>query len=61
MLYILALFCPPLAVLLSGKPFSAIGNCILMIIGFMTLGAGWLVAFVHAVAVVHGVRNARKS
>lgn len=27
MMYLLAIFCPPLAVLFSGKPFQALVNC----------------------------------
>jgi uncharacterized membrane protein YqaE (UPF0057 family) len=44
-LYLIGIFCPPLAVLLSGKPFQAILNL------FLTLFF-WVPGVIHAVAVV---------
>lgn len=46
MLYILAFFLPPLAVLLCGKPFQAILNIVLCI--FL-----WIPGVIHAVLTVH--------
>jgi uncharacterized membrane protein YqaE (UPF0057 family) len=46
MLYLLALLIPPLAVLLVGKPFQAILNVVLTLLG-------WIPGAVHAVFVVH--------
>lgn len=46
MLYLLAVFLPPLAVLLCGKPFQAILNV------FLTL-ALWIPGAVHAILVAH--------
>lgn len=46
MLYLLALFVPPLAVLLCGKPFQAVLNF------FLTL-ALWIPGVVHALFVVN--------
>jgi hypothetical protein len=72
--YLLALFVPPLAVLLAGKPFQALVNVVfygvaivLLVMTFMFGGLlgwpFWLLAAVHAVLVVHGhhadERNAR--
>ena len=46
MLYLVALLLPPLAVLLCGKPFQAILNIVLTLLG-------WIPGAVHAVLVVH--------
>src|SRR4051794_9575812 len=58
MLYLIAIFCSPLALLLAGKPFQALFNLVLYLVsvvlwitivfhhgGFIL----WLVAFLHAV------------
>jgi uncharacterized membrane protein YqaE (UPF0057 family) len=45
MLYFLAIFCPPLAVLIKGKPFSAILNFILCF--FL-----WFPGVIHAFMVI---------
>ena len=45
MLYILAIFFPPLAVLLVGKPFQAIVN-------FFLCFLVWIPAVIHAILVV---------
>lgn len=45
MLYILAIFLPPLAVLLVGKPFQAIVN-------FFLCFLVWIPAVIHAILVV---------
>ncbi len=47
MLYLVAVILPPLAVLLSGKPFQAILNLVLL---FVTVYVG---ALIHALFVVH--------
>jgi len=70
MIYFLAIFCSPLALLLAGRPFSALFNFVLYIlsiafwatiilhhIGFLL----WLAAFVHAVLVIHGAREDRRA
>ncbi|MDQ3701161.1 MAG: YqaE/Pmp3 family membrane protein [Chloroflexota bacterium] len=49
MLYLLAVVVPPLAVLLSGKPFQALFS----LIAQLTL-IGWLPATLHALFVVNG-------
>jgi len=46
MLYLLAIFLPPLAVLIAGKPFQAIIN-------FFLLFLFWLPAVIHAFGVVN--------
>lgn len=46
MLYFLAIILPPLAVLLTGRPFQAILNF------FLTL-LGWIPGVIHAVLVVN--------
>ena len=52
--YILAIFLPPVAVFLCGKPIQGIINIFLLVGGFMILTVpGALVAVVHALFVVH--------
>jgi len=46
MLYFLAIVLPPLAVLLTGRPFQALLNVILTLLG-------WIPGVVHAVLVVN--------
>ncbi|TNE67094.1 MAG: YqaE/Pmp3 family membrane protein [Alphaproteobacteria bacterium] len=65
MLYLVAFFIPPLALLLAGKPFQCIISGIFWILSwflFAFLGAGfllWLILAVHAIMVVRD-RNTRK-
>ncbi|HTQ12655.1 MAG TPA: hypothetical protein VMH86_02170 [Rhizomicrobium sp.] len=69
MLYLLAVFCSPLALLLAGKPVSALFNLILYAIsialwatlifhhaGFLV----WLIAFLHAAFAIHDAREDRR-
>jgi hypothetical protein len=69
-LYLLAFFCSPLALLLAGKPVSAIFNFILYIlsivcwvtliffhVGFLLWGIGVL----HAVLAIHDARADRRA
>jgi hypothetical protein len=63
MIYILAIFVPPLALLLNGQPFSAILNlamivpCIILGFAFPVL---WLVPSAHAVIAISMRRENRK-
>jgi len=70
MIYLLAIFCSPLALLLAGRPVSAVFNLILYVlsiafwitiilhqIGFVL----WLVAFVHAVLAIDNIRSERRN
>src|SRR5262249_60207648 len=63
MIYLLAVFIPPLALLLNGQPFSAIFSVILIVACFL-LGLIFPVFFVvpslHAVIAVHMKREDRK-
>jgi uncharacterized membrane protein YqaE (UPF0057 family) len=63
MIYLLAVFVPPLALLLNGQPFSAIFNVILIVACFL-LGlifpAFFVVPSLHAVVAVHMRREDRK-
>ena len=63
MIYLLAVFIPPLALLLNGQPFAAIFNVILIVACFL-LGLIFPVFFVvpslHAVIAVHMKREDRK-
>ena len=68
-MYLLAIFCSPLALLLSGRPISALFNLILYVlslafwitmifhhIGFVL----WALAFLHAVLAIHDAREDRR-
>ena len=63
MIYILAVFLPPLALLLNGQPFSAVLNVVLIvpcaIFGFV-FPVLWLVPSAHAVIAVAMKREDRK-
>lgn len=63
MLYLLAFFLPPLALLISGKPFQAIISGFLYILSwigfFMIFVPGfllWIVLVIHAILVINGKR-----
>jgi hypothetical protein len=63
MIYILAIFVPPLALLLNGQPFSAVLNlamivpCIILGFAFPVL---WIVPSAHAVIAISMRREDRK-
>jgi hypothetical protein len=63
MIYILAVFLPPLALLLNGQPFAAIFN-LALIIPCMMFGllfhVLWLVPSLHAVVAIHLRREERR-
>jgi uncharacterized membrane protein YqaE (UPF0057 family) len=63
MIYLLAVFLPPLALLLNGQPFSAILN-LLMIVPCFVLGLIFnvllFVPSIHAVIAIHLARKDRE-
>jgi hypothetical protein len=70
MIYLVAIFCSPVALLLSGKPISALFNLILYILSIVcwitiilhTAGfVLWLLAFVHAVLAINSAREDRRA
>lgn len=70
MVYLLALFCSPLALLFTGKPIQAILNFVLWILSIVcwitiilhTVGfALWAVAFIHAVLAINSAREDRRA
>jgi hypothetical protein len=70
MIYLLAIFCSPLALLLAGKPISAIFNLVLYVLSIAfwitiilhTLGfALWALAFLHAVLAISDARADRRA
>jgi hypothetical protein len=70
MIYLIALFCSPLALLLTGKPISAIFNLILYIFSivcwitiiFYHLGfLLWLLGLIHAVLTINNAREERRA
>lgn len=71
MLYLVAIIIPPLAILLSGKPFQAIFNFVLLILGILiflgSLGLAngitfviWIACIAHAMLTVHGRNQAAR-
>jgi uncharacterized membrane protein len=69
MIYLVAIFCSPLALLLAGKPFSALGNLVLYLLSivfwitiiFHSIGfLLWGVGFLHAVLAIHDAREDRR-
>lgn len=63
MIYVLAFFLPPLALLLNGQPFSAVLNFVLIvpcvIFGFI-FPVLWLVPSVHGIIAIAMKREDRK-
>ena len=64
-MYVLAVLLPPLAILLSGRPFQAVFNAILWLLGLVLLVLPfvpgmltWALAAAWAVLVVRGRRQA---
>lgn len=70
MIYLIAIFCSPLALLFAGKPISALFNFILYILAIVLWAtiifwhAGllvWALAFLHAVFAIHDTRADRRA
>ena len=70
MIYLLAIFCSPLALLLAGKPVSALFNFVLYILSIVfwatiilhSIGfALWAVAFLHAVLAINDAKAGRRA
>ncbi len=70
MIYLLAIFCSPLALLLAGKPISALFNLILYVLSIVCwvtiifFHAGfvlWGLAFLHAVMAISDAREDRRA
>jgi hypothetical protein len=70
MLYLLAFFCSPLALLLAGKPFQALANLILYILSIVCwvtiifYHAGfvlWGIGVLHAVLAISDAREDRRA
>ncbi len=70
MIYLLAFFCSPLALLLAGKPFSALANLILYVLSivlWITIilhSAGfalWAIGVLHAVLAINNAREERRA
>ncbi len=70
MIYLLAFFCSPLALLFAGKPFQALANLILYLLsivlwitivfhhmGFLL----WLIGVIHAVLAIESARADRRN
>lgn len=64
MIYLLAVFVPPLGLLLNGQPFSAVLNLLLLlpclVLGLLFFPVLLLVPSIHAVVAVHMKRENRK-
>jgi hypothetical protein len=70
MIYLLAFFCSPLALLLEGKPVSALFNFIIYILAivltvtiiFIHFGfLLWIVGVLHAVLTINNAREERRA
>jgi hypothetical protein len=70
MIYLLAIFCSPLALLFAGKPISALFNLVLYVLSIAfwltiilhTLGfALWALGFLHAVMAISDTRADRRA
>ncbi len=70
MLYLLAIFCSPLALLLGGKPIQAVFNFVLYVLSlafwvtiiFHSVGfALWALAFLHAVLAIADSKADRRA
>ncbi|HET7333548.1 MAG TPA: hypothetical protein VFI93_00415 [Rhizomicrobium sp.] len=70
MLYFIAIFCSPLALLLAGKPFQAIANLLLYILSiafwvtiiFHSVGfVLWALGLIHAIASIDNARANRRN
>jgi hypothetical protein len=70
MIYLLAIFCSPLALLLAGRPVSALFNFVLYILSIVfwatiilhTIGfALWAIAFLHAVLAINDAKAGRRA
>ena len=70
MIYLLAFFCSPLALLLTGKPFQALANLILYLVSIVCwitilfAHAGfwlWAIAVLHAVISISDAREERRA
>ena len=63
MIYILAVFVPPLALLFNGQPFSALLNFILIwpcVVFGLVFHVLWLVPAAHAIIAIHMSRENRR-
>ena len=69
-MYLLAIFCSPLALLLTGKPFQGLFNLalyVLSIVCWITIvlhSVGlflWAIAFLHAALAIHSAHEDRRA
>lgn len=69
-MYLLAIFCSPLALLLTGKPFQALFNLILYVLSiacWITIvlhSAGlflWAVGLIHAILAINAAHEDRRA
>jgi uncharacterized protein YebE (UPF0316 family) len=70
MMYLLAIFCSPLALLFTGKPFQALFNLVLYVLSLALVLTIFLahfglivyaLALAHAVLVIHGAHEDRRA
>ena len=70
MMFLLAIFCSPLALLITGKPFQALFNLILYVLSIAawatiilhSLGfALWAVALIHAILAINAAQEDRRA
>lgn len=70
MLYLLAIFCSPLALIFAGKPIQAVFNLVLWVLAIaleltiLFVHAGfilWAIAFLHAALAIHSMHEDRRA
>ena len=70
MMYLLAIFCSPLALLFTGKPFQALFNLILYVLSIAAWATIvlhsvglflWAIAFLHAALAIHSAHEDRRA
>lgn len=61
MIYLVAILCPPLALLFKGKIFQAIFNAVLWVLGLIFLVLGgfilWGITVIWAIVVIKGIND----
>ena len=61
MIYLVAILCPPLALLFTGKIFQALFNAVLWVLGLIFLVLGgfilWGITVIWAIVVIKGIND----
>jgi len=61
MIYLVAILCPPLALLFKGKIFQALFNAVLWVLGLIFLVLGgfilWAITVIWAIVIIKGIND----